>query len=110
MAGLTLVKEMCETLSIDEKSCTIFLKEVLRISGKDLRCTPFVRSILESMKGKRRDEISKALDFLKRKYVTTKEFIHPNYFIAILKNNKLPSISQEEIDDVRGFLNWGKSI
>lgn len=110
MTGLKLVQKRCEELELDFKLHTEFLREVLKIGNKDLRSAPFVNSILESMAGKKLDEIKKALEQLRWKASQINDFIHPNYFIKILKNSKSPQKISQSIDDINLNLNWGKPL
>jgi len=109
MTGLKLAEETCRVFRLDKELCTPFLIEILKIGGKDLRSAPFIKLILESMIGKTRDQISRALETTKEKYagMGDKEFLSPKYFIAVLKNT--PVNKQDSYDDNQN-LNWGKSI
>lgn len=110
MTGLALVKDKCKAHKLDEKLCTDFLKEVLKLGDKDLRCAPLVKTILASMEGKTREQISSALEITRKKSIESKEFIHPNYFIAVLKKSKSPDLISQSYDGIIENLNWGKSL
>jgi len=109
MTGLKLVEELCRELKLDLKLCTYFLKEVLKIGGKDLRATPYVKMLLASMPGKTSDQLTKALEITKEKHSKMAQgtFLHPRYFIAVLKNT---AIAEDNSYDLNQNLNWGKSI
>ena len=114
MIGLELVKDICKApgYESDLEFYTTTLRKILKIGGKDLRATPLVRIILESLSGQTKENILKALEITELKLTSINEkVLSPNYFVIVLKNQidrnqKTKHISNKE--DV--VLQWGRSI
>lgn len=59
------------------------------------------------MENKTQDNVLKALEITKKKAETLNqgEYLHPNYFVAVINNKKNHSHYDDDIN-----LNWGNSI
>ena len=108
MAGLAKIKLQCEQLGLNSDAYIAMLRRILKVYGKNLKCTPIVNKLLDIIPGYSEEKIITAIKIYERKRNQTGEAIHPNYFITVLtsKNQNFNSIKTLDNEN----LIWGKII